>query len=230
MGEAFSERCSSAAARRDMSQLVLPLGHDNAMGRADFITAPGNQKAMAYLDDFPNWSAPAVALYGPPASGKTHLAHIWAERVGAAMVHARDLTEPPMGAVVVEDVDAGLGDEAALFALLERGTPLLLTAQVPPSGWPARLPDLRSRFAALIAFHLGAPDEALLMALAVKLFADRQLLVPEAVVTHLARQLERSPGALRDFIARADARALGEGRPINLQLIRELMTESANPS
>ena len=43
------------------------------------------------------------------------------------------------------------------------------------------------------------------MALAVKLFADRQVLVPEAVVTSLVRNLERSPAAIRDFIARADA-------------------------
>jgi hypothetical protein len=39
------------------------------------------------------------------------------------------------------------------------------------------------------------------------------------------RQLERSPAALRDFIARADAAALQAQKPINLQLIRELMTE-----
>ena len=70
------------------------------------------------------------------------------------------------------------------------------------------LPDLASRFRALVAFELGGADEALLMALAVKLFADRQVQVPEAVVTALVRNLERSPAALRDFIARADATAL----------------------
>jgi chromosomal replication initiation ATPase DnaA len=57
----------------------------------------------------------------------------------------------------------------------------------------------------------------------VKLFADRQLVVPESVVTHLVRTLERSPAALRDFIQSADARALAEKKPVNLQLIRSLM-------
>jgi len=211
-----------------MPQLVLPLGHADRMGRDDFITAPGNQHAFAYVEAFPDWTAPAMALYGPPASGKSHLARIWAERSGASIIAARDLHLPPDGAVVVEDVDAGLADEGALFALLERGGPLLLTGQNPPSTWPAKLPDLHSRFAALISFGLGAPDEALLMALAVKLFADRQLQVPEAVVTHLVRQVERAPAALRDFIQRADMRALEQGRRVNLQLVRELMAESAN--
>jgi chromosomal replication initiation ATPase DnaA len=72
---------------------------------------------------------------------------------------------------------------------------------------------------------LGAPGEALLMALAVKLFADRQVTVPQSVVTHLVRTLERSPAALRDFIQRADNRALEEKKPVNIKLIQSLMQD-----
>ena len=213
-----------------MAQLILPLPHRDAMGRDDFIVAPGNRAAFDYLDAFPAWSVPALALFGPPASGKTHLAHVWAEKAGAVLVEARDLKEPVPGAVVVENVDQGVGDESALFALMERGGPLLLTGRTPPSQWKAHLPDLISRYRALIAFELGAPDEALLHQLAVKLFADRQLLVPEKVVTLLVAQLERSPGSLRDFIARADAIALERQVPINVQLLRALMEDSTSAS
>jgi chromosomal replication initiation ATPase DnaA len=206
-----------------MAQLTLKLDHQNAMSRADFIAAPGNRRALAYLDAFPDWTAPAAALVGPPASGKTHLAHVWAERAGARLIEACDLRAPEPGALALENIDAGIGDEAALFAIMERGTPLLLTARTAPATWHAALPDLASRFAALIVFDLGAPDEALLMALAVKLFADRQLLVPENVVMTLVRQLERSPAAIRDFIARADQAALEAQKPINLQLVKGLM-------
>jgi hypothetical protein len=41
----------------------------------------------------------------------------------------------------------------------------------------------------------------------------------------LVRQLERSPAALRNFIARADASALSRHKPVNLQLVRGLMAE-----
>ncbi len=129
---------------------------------------------------------------------------------------------------VVENCDSVTGDApraGALFAMLERGAPLLLTGRAVPAAWPAALPDLASRFRALVAFELGGADEALLMALAVKLFADRQVQVPEAVVTELVQQLERSPAAIRDFIARADATALSRQKPINLQLIRGLMAD-----
>jgi chromosomal replication initiation ATPase DnaA len=79
----------------------------------------------------------------------------------------------------------------------------------------------------LLAFPLWAPDDALLMGLAVKLFADRQLAVPESVVAHMIRSLERSPEAIRDFIARADAAALAAKRPINTSLINDLLSDRA---
>ena len=213
-----------------MTQLVLPLETRSAFGRADFIVAPGNRKALAFIDSWPSWPAPAAALYGPPASGKSHLAAVWAARSGAVVLEAAQLEGViPAGPLVVENVSPGMA-ETPLFALLERGAPLLLTAQAPPADWLFTLPDLKSRANALLAFALWAPDDALLMGLAVKLFADRQVVVPEAVVTHLVRQLERSPSALRDFIARADAAALRDQKPINLQLIRALMAESQDPS
>ena len=117
--------------------------------------------------------------------------------------------------------------EAALFALIERGQPMLLTGHEAPSAWPARLPDLASRFRALLAFGLWAPDDALLEALARKLFADRQLSVPDSVVTQMIRALERSPAAVRDFVARADSAALAAKRPITPGLIRDLLSKGA---
>lgn len=209
-----------------MSQLVLPLELRPAQGRADFIVAPGNREAVAFIDSWPGWPAPAAALYGPPASGKSHLAAVWAARAGARTIAASALDGPaPQGPLVVENAET-LASESALFALMERGSPLLLTAESPPAEWRVALPDLVSRLRALLGFALWAPDDALLEALAAKLFADRQLAVPEAVIAHMIARLERSPAAIRDFVARADARALAEKRPVNLGLIRDLLTQA----
>ena len=210
-----------------MTQLILPLEPRNAMTRADFIEAPGNARALAFLGSWPDWPAPAAALSGPSASGKTHLAHIWAARSGATLADARTLRDPIAGAAMVENCDSVTSHdhEPALFAMLELGAPLLLTGRADPAQWGVSLPDLASRFRALVSFELGQADEALLMALAVKLFADRQVMVPEAVVTRLVQGLERSPAAIRDFIAHADQVAMSRQKPINLQLIRELMAE-----
>jgi chromosomal replication initiation ATPase DnaA len=210
-----------------VTQLVLPLETRSAQGRADFLVAPGNERAVAFIDSFPNWPAPAAVLYGPPASGKSHLAAVWAQRADAQIIEASALeTGIPDGALVVENIVPDTA-QAPLFALLERGAPLLLTSSTPPAEWPFTLPDLVSRSRALLGFALWAPDDALLMGLAVKLFADRQLIVPESVIGHMIASLERSPGAIRDFVARADALALVEKKPVNLSLIKGLLADPA---
>ncbi len=211
-------------------QFILPIPPRDNLTRADFLAAPGNQRALDFLEGFPAWPASAVALYGPSASGKSHLARIWAEQAGATLICAADLREAPPGPVVVEDVDAvqGFGHETALFALFERGQPLLLTGRAAPVEWAVGLPDLASRYAALLAFGLGAPDDALLAGLAAKLFADRQLMVPDSVIRLMVERLARDPAAIRDFVAQADARALSQKRPISQGLIRELL--AASPS
>jgi len=210
-----------------MSQIPLPLHTAPRLGRTDFIVGPGNRAAVTYVDAWPDWPAPAAALFGPSGSGKSHLAGVWAMRAGAAVMAASDLAGFAGGAaLVIEDVDAAPlspDAETALFALLERGQVMLLTAHEPPAQWHPKLPDLKSRFEALLAFALWAPDEALLEALARKLFADRQLAVPDAVIGQMIRSLERSPGALRDFVAKADAAALAAKKPVTTALIRDLL-------
>ena len=216
------------------SQLPLPLETRRNFAREDFIIGPGNSAAVGFVDAYPAWPSPAAVLYGPAGSGKSHLVNVWATRAAARIVEAATLDElaqlSPSEALAVENVDRAplsAAAETALFALIERGQPMLLTGREAPAAWPARLPDLASRFRALLAFGLWAPDDALLEALAKKLFADRQLRVPDAVVTQMVRALERSPASVRDFVARSDAAALAQKRPVTLGLIRDLLAKDA---
>ena len=78
------------------------------------------------------------------------------------------------------------------------------------------MPDLASRLRALPVVALTAPDDALLRAVLVKLFADRQLAVDESLVAFLATRIERSFAAARAAVARARPRgaaAAAAGHP-----------------
>ncbi len=223
-------RSDAAPPDTDVTQFVLPLETPPALGRADFIVVPGNREAVAFVDAFPDWPASAAVLCGPAGSGKSHLVTVWAKHAGADIVEAATLDaavlQEARRPLAIENLDAAAPDaarEAVLFALFERGAPLLLTGREPPSVWPVQMPDLASRYRALLAFALWTPDDALLGALARKLFADRQLTVPDAVIEQMIRALERAPGAIRDFVARADAEALARHRPITTALVRELL-------
>lgn len=213
------------------SQLILPLTSAPSLSRSDFIVAPGNEQAVALIDSWPNWPVRVAVIYGPSGSGKTHLVSIWQAMSGARVVSAAALDADISGTVAVEDIDSSAPTEARdnhLFGLVEGASPaapLLLTGKEAPATWPTVLPDLASRFSAALSFSLWRPDDDLLAALANKLLADRQLTVPPAVVARMLQSLERTPQAVRDFIARADAKALSEARPITLPLVRELIAE-----
>lgn len=212
------------------AQLVLPLASKASLSRDDFIAAPCNEEALAFIDSWPDWPVPVAALYGAAGSGKTHLVSAWRERSGAEIFSAGSLQDmdraKPIAIENVDSTEASHARDALLFALIEgaaRTRPVLLTGIEPPSAWATVLPDLASRFSAMLAFPLWAPDEGLLAALARKLFTDRQLNVPEPVIGRMVLSLERSPAAIREFVAKADAKALAEGRPINLPLVREML-------
>jgi chromosomal replication initiation ATPase DnaA len=214
-------------------QLVLALEPRETFARESFVVGSTNAGAVAFIESWPDWRVPAAVLHGPAGSGKSHLAAIWQQLSGAKSIVASDIASVVLfdRPLVIEDVDSQSDDEAfarALILALERASlaaPLLLTGREQPSLWPCALPDLASRYAALPDFALWTPDDALLGAIARKLFADRQLAVPEAAIDRMLHSLERTPGAIRAFVAEVDCRALAESRPVDPALIRVMLAE-----
>jgi chromosomal replication initiation ATPase DnaA len=213
-------------------QLALDLPVRPALGREAFFVSPANANALAAIDAWTTWPGRRHLLVGPAGSGKTHLAHVWAALSGARIVAARDIGTddvPALAAapaVTVEDIDRE-ADEAALFHLLNltltEGTPLLLTATVHPNERPPALPDLASRLAAMPVARLEPPDDALLQAVLVKLFEDRQITVSPDVISYLLARIERSLDAARRTVSALDAAALAERRPVTRQLARSIL-------
>ncbi len=213
-------------------QLALALGHEESLAREDFLEGPSNATALTLIEAWPDWPAPVVLLAGTEGSGKSHLAAIWAAASGARVMAGRALAEtsPPAalatGALVIEDLVSGDFDEAVLFHMLnmarEEGAFILLTARTAPSGWQVGLRDLASRLRVLPVATLDAPDDALLRSVIVKLCADRQLPVDEAVVGYVANRIERSFAAARAAVSLLDREALRQKRAVNRSLAAEL--------
>jgi DnaA regulatory inactivator Hda len=216
-------------------QLPLDLGHRPALGQDDFLVAASNADAVGWIDKWPLWGAHALALHGPPGCGKTHLVHVWQAASGACRVEAAGLRAGHVdglalagAAVVVEDADQGGGvDEIALLHLFnllkEQDGTLLLTGRQPPGRWKIELPDLRSRLAAVPVAAIRSPDDALLQAVVVKMFHDRQLQVDPDVVTYLLPRMERSFEAARQLVERIDRQALVEQRRITIPLVKGMV-------
>ncbi len=217
-------------------QLVLDLPVRAALGREDFFVSPANAAALAAVESWQNWSGGKQLIYGPPGSGKTHLCHVWAEMTGAQVIAAGGLARREISDLItarvlaVEDIDRIAGsarDQAALFhlhnLLLAEGGRLLMTGTGAPAAWPLELADLKSRVQGTAAAVLGAPDDALLAALMMKLFADRQLTVQPNVLAYLLRRIDRSFADVHQLVDLLDRQALAEGRAVTRALAGKLL-------
>jgi chromosomal replication initiation ATPase DnaA len=216
-------------------QLALALPHAENFAREDFLAGASNRAALGLIERWPDWPDRTLALVGPEGAGKSHLAAIWAEIAGARRVSARALGETGLmgalatGALVVEDASAQL-DERALFHLLnlvrQEEAFVLITAQTAPASWRVELPDLASRLRAVPVVELSAPDDALLRAVLVKLFGDRQLAVDEGLIGYLATRIERSFAGARAAVEVLDREALRQKRPVTRALAAELLSQA----
>lgn len=224
-------------------QLALALPARAATGRADFVVSGSNRTALAQVDAWRGWPGGALALTGPEGAGKSHLAAVFAAESGAAVLGGEALAGMAPGsealraparapALALEDADRALAEggaaaEQGLFHLIgvlgAARRPLLLTARAAPARWGVALPDLATRLAALPVARLAPPDDALMEALAAKLFADRQIRVEPGLPRYLALRVERSHAALAAAVATLDRAGLARGRAVTRRLAAEIL-------
>jgi chromosomal replication initiation ATPase DnaA len=220
------------------SQLVLELPHMPSLGGDDFLVSGSNEQAVALINAWPDWPGPVAVLSGPQGSGKTHLVNVWRAVSGApafpasALPAAVALVVERPGPIAVEDFDERIVDETEAFHLInlarERCFNLLITGRRPPGEWAISLPDLRSRLRSAALVTIEEPDEALLSAVLVKLFADRQLSVEPGVIGYLMRRMERSMAAAQKLVDALDRAALAEKRAVTRALAAKLFSASAS--
>ena len=216
-------------------QLTFDLPVRDSRAKGDFFVSDANAMAVARLETSDTWPNGKLVLVGPEGAGKSHLAHVWAESAGGQVLSLSDLLELDIPAVetpiaIEKAENLSSASEEALFHLHNHmgasGLPLLLIARVPPAQWSIGLPDLKSRMMATDSVRIDPPDDALLAAVMVKQFADRQLSVSPQVITWLVTHMDRSFGTAQRLVGQLDQVALSEGRAITRPLAQKVLNAS----
>ncbi|MEO9824977.1 MAG: chromosomal replication initiator DnaA [Paracoccaceae bacterium] len=213
-------------------QLTFDLPVRASLERGDFFVSDANALALARLDSVATWTNNKMALAGPKSSGKTHLGHVWAEATGGAVLALGDLDaadvvhiNTPLAIEVPEILEPDA--EQTLFHLHNHMAatllPFLMISRTPPARWPLALPDLKSRMEATDLVQIEAPDDALLAAVLVKLFSDRQLRVAPNLITWMTKRMDRSFAAAQRLVAECDDAALAEGRAVTRALAQRIL-------
>jgi chromosomal replication initiation ATPase DnaA len=219
-------------------QLAFDLPHRVALSRADFLTSDSNATAVGWIDRCRDWPSGTLALHGPAGCGKTHLVNLWCAENSGIGIAGEVLTDEVVTRVAsqrrfrIAIDNADRASERPLLHIfnlcLENRGLVLLASRHPPASWRVTLPDLDSRLRAVLAVGIGLPDDALLEAVLVKHFADRQLRVAPGVVAHLTSHMERSFAAAAEMAARLDLISLRDRRAITVPLARRVLLEEGH--
>lgn len=232
-------------AKEALKQLPLEFSVHNYMGRDDFMVSDCNRQAFIMLDSWPDWVTNGLFIYGPEGCGKSHLAHLFADKVrynlqgklGVAIVAAsqvnmrnvKRLAEENQ-VVVVENV-CPLHNDEALFHLFnmfnETGKYMLWTAERAANCLHFTLPDLQTRLNMLPSVAINEPDDMMLQMLIAKLFNDRQIIIGQDIVNYILSNARRSFAYIRDLVREIDEISLALQSAVNYNVVRKAIESLA---
>lgn len=257
----MSERATGRPAE-DPRQLALAMGlrpgvtfdnfvpGDNAEGLAAVAAlarrVPGPEHVIGAGGNMPF----SVWLWGPSASGKSHLlsalcraSHGAGLRSGYLPLASDDALAPDLvqgwgdlDLVCVDDVDAQTGHprwERALFDLYLRleagGGRLVFAAARPPAALDVGLADLHSRLGASLVLPVRPLDDAGRRD-ALKLHArERGLIVGDEVAEYVLRRVKRDMHTLMATLERLDHAALAAQRRLTVPFVSAALGERHLP-
>jgi hypothetical protein len=193
------------------AQFALPLDW-SAAGSNDppLVVGACNADALRYLAHPATWPVAKVVLAGPPQSGRSLIGRIFARSTGGRVIDGPD-------SVSEEEMF-----HAWNAAQDGRGL-LLILADSAPSGWDVRLPDLRSRLAAVPVLHIAAPDDAYARDYIETQFALRGLAVGGDVADFIVRRMHRSHANLARIVDLLDAASLARGARVGKRLAGDVL-------
>ncbi len=194
-------------------QLIFDLPCYPAIGTEDFFVSKANSLAFDVVQNWANWNDRRVLITGGKGSGKTHLSHVWANLSGAKFIELnnqeQDLSN--IKTLIIENIDLIISIptfEEKLFHLLNFAKQLdiyvLMTSSVAASRLGVQLLDLSSRLQATEHFPIYPPDDALLSAVLVKQFSDRQINISPGLIEYILKRITRSLSSVSNFVVSLD--------------------------
>jgi DnaA family protein len=221
-----------------MKQIALDIGMARAPTLASFCAGP-NQAALAHLQLWagsPTRSPVPTYLWGPGASGKTHLlkavAQLLREQGAAVGWLDADIVDPPefseQWAVVLMDevhLYSAVQQHAAFkwfvqAQALQRG--VLAAGNVPPSDLKLR-EDLRTRLGWGHVFQLQVLSEPERRAVLRQAADARGVFLGDEVMDFMLTRFSRDLSSLMQLLEHLDGYALQTQRAITIPLIKSML-------
>jgi len=213
-------------------QLILKFPEHLAYKKEDFYVSPSNQEAYDFINSWPKWIKRIVNIFGPPGSGKSHLASILKTKTKCLELLPKELNEDTIfefktkEVLIVENFNEKIS-EKILFSLwnmaLQDNKYFLINSIKPISSYSFSIPDLTSRVKSSLIIGLKLPSDDLISAIIAKNFSDKQIIVQKKHIDYIIKRIDRSYEKISQFILTLDKYSLKKGSPFGLKLIKEVL-------
>jgi len=225
-----------------VSQLALPLRLADHAVFESFLNT-GNEALVSELTEFADGKGQGCWLWGPVATGKTHLLQAVCDRAGDQSVYVplRMLADAGPGIldglasrdlICIDDLDSVAGDAAwenALFDLcnqiLDANRILVVSAVMSPRECPIELPDLQSRLVRLPTFRVRPLDDNERVSALQLRAKHRGLDLPDDTARFLLKRSRRDMASLYDVLDKLDLAALRAKRRLTIPFVKDVMKE-----
>ena len=215
------------------NQLFIKFENIKDYKKENFFVSTSNLEAFEILNNWPKWIKKFINLYGEKYSGKSHLARIFESKSTCLNISEKDFTEEILikfktkQSLIIEDYQNNIS-ENLLYSLIniveQENKYLLITSEKPINEFNYKLNDLVSRLNNFLYIKLGAPDDELIYALIVKNFSDRQITIDKKLIDYIIKRIDRSYKSIFVFISKIDQLSLQKGKPINLEVIKKVLS------
>ena len=215
-----------------IDQLILKFPTNKVYLKEDFYVSPSNQKAYEFISSWPKWIKRIANIFGPPGSGKTHLASILKSKTSALEIQSDALNDKIFfefkinEALIIENLNEKVS-ENLLFSLwnvaLQDNKYLLITSTKPISTYKFKLLDLKSRANSSVIIGINLPSDDLISVILAKNFSDKQIKVEKKHIDYIIKRIDRSYEKISQFISILDKYSLKKNSPFSLKLIKEVL-------
>jgi len=213
-------------------QLILKFPTNNVYLKEDFYVSSSNQEAYEFINSWPRWIKRIANIFGPPGSGKTHLASILKRKTSTLEIQSDALNDKiffefkTKEALIIDNFNEKI-PENLLFSLwnvtLQDNKYLLITSAKPINTYKFKLPDLKSRLSSSMIIGVKLPSDDLIGVILTKNFSDKQIKIEKKHVDYIIKRIDRSYEKISQFILTLDKYSLKKGSPFSLKLIKEVL-------
>jgi len=226
------------------SQIPLPLGKFDRFSFEMFIAGQNKHVVDNIHKIITSGSSEFLYLWGDVGVGKSHILQAACAQASQNKMkpgyiplsnHNQFLPEVLNGLefldlVCIDDLDSIVGIpewEKGLFnlfnTLVENSKILIVTSTMSPSGNSISLPDLKSRLASGIAYHLKYLNEDERLYALKQRASLRGFELPNEVLNYLSKRVARDMHTLFNWLDRIDNASLVSKKKLTIALVRQLL-------